>query len=466
MVNNSGKKLTRFSPLDNSEVATVSRTSVKEVDQILSRSREASQLWGSTPIETRGRVIRHAAQLLEANSEELANLVRRETGKPIAISRGEIAAAIEMGYLMASYGRHPSGVFLPSAVPGRHVRAQRVPRGVALLIVSFNTPFPNYAWKVFPALMAGNSAILKPSPATPASAEAFVKLLLQAGVPNDVLQIMHGDGALVAEVIGARVDLVSFTGSYRVGQEVAIAAAPTMTKLILELGGSNPLIVCADADLRGAVEALVDSAFSNAGQRCASASRVLVESSAYSGFRELLFERLESLSWGTHEDAIVSTLIDEQSAQDFETFLVEAEDQGAVVTRVGVPTDVSTRSSCLVQPALIENLGPDVELGLKEIFGPATRLFSFSGDDEAVAMANTSEYGLTAAVWSRNIVRAERIVTKLEAGVININGPTHGAELNMPFGGMKNSGNGTKDAGYNAIDEYSDTQVVSTFFGV
>ncbi len=457
---------TWFSPLDGSEVATVPVTAPAEVPVVVARARQAFSSWPFTTLESRGRIIRKAAQILESRAEELAEIVRRETGKPLGASLGEIGGAVEMGYLVSSQGRHEMGSLLPSAIPGRQVRVQRMPLGVAALIVTYNAPFPNYAWKTFPALMAGNTAILKPSPATPLSATVFAEILREAGVPADVFQVIHGEGDTAAALIDAGVELVSFTGSYRTGQKVVEASAKTLAKTVIELGGANPFIVCDDADLAAALDVVIDSAFSNAGQRCSSASRVIVQDGVYEDFVARLMTAAESMTWGTESDVLVSTLVDSQSAQAFESYLAQAQSVGATVDRVGILKGEAVSKACLVQPAVIQGLAIDSESGMAEFFGPATRLFRFSSDEDAVRMANTSDYGLTAAVWSRDISRAERIVDRLEAGVVNINGPTHGAEINMPFGGMKHSGNGSRDAGIHSIDQYSDIKVVSTFFGV
>ena len=456
----------RHSPLDGSVLASVEFTSPENAPEILQVARQAFASWSQTTIESRGRILRKAAALLEERAETLAEIVRHETGKTISACLGEISGAVEMGYLVASHGRHPSGYTLPSAIPHRHIRVERIPVGVALLIVTYNAPIPNYAWKTFPALMAGNTAILKPSPTTPHSAQKFVEILWEAGVPQDALQLVLGNGDIASALIDGGADLVSFTGSYSTGQKVVQASAVTLAKTVIELGGSNPLIVCADANLEKAAETAVDSAFSNAGQRCSSASRIVVEESIYEKFRDLFVEKASLLTWGANSDANVSTLIDSQSVVAFEEYLSAAEKAGATVHRLGISGGQPPPEACLAQPALVEGLDVESEIATAEFFGPATRFFSFSTDDEAVSLANDSEYGLTAAVWSSDIARAERMVSRIEAGVISINGPTHGAEINMPFGGVKHSGNGSRDAGVYAIDQYSDVHVVSTFFGV
>jgi len=456
---------TWFSPLDGSEVVTVPVTLPSDVPAVVASARKAFESWSITTLESRGRIIRTVAQILEGRSEELAEIVRRETGKPLGASLGEIGGAVEMAYLVSSQGRHEIGSLLPSAIPGRQVRVQRMALGVAALIVTYNAPFPNYAWKAFPALMAGNAAILKSSPATPLSATVFGEILQQAGVPEGVFQVVHGSGETAAALIDAGVELVSFTGSYPTGQKVVQASAKTLAKTVIELGGANPLIVCDDADLSAAVDVVIDSAFSNAGQRCSSASRVIVQDGVYDEFVARLMTAAESMTWGTEPDVLVSTLVDSQSVEAFESYLAQAQLVGATGDRVGTLEGAPAAEACLAQPAIIQGLAIDSESGMAEFFGPATRLFRFSRDEDAIRMANTSDYGLTAAVWSSDIARAERIVERLEAGVININGPTHGAEINMPFGGVKHSGNGSRDAGIHSIDQYSDIKVVSTFFG-
>lgn len=452
----------KASPLTGEVLGSYPRSSSADAHAAVAKARVAYEAWKLTTIESRGRIIRAAARALEDNVDALAALVRLETGKPLADSRGEIGGAIEMGYMLAAHGRFPVGKLLPSAIPLRHTRLQRVPLGVAALIITYNAPIPNFAWKIFPALMAGNAVVVKPSPHTPASADAFVKILHDAGVPTDVLSVLHGEGDAAAGLIDAGAELVSFTGSHPTGVRVMEAASRTLAKTVIELGGSNPLVVCADAQIAKAAATAKDSAFSNAGQRCASASRVIVEDSVLDTFLAEVDAVSKPLLVGTSDHATIGTLIDSRSAEAFESYLGQCEAAGANVTRHGT---VSGAGECVVLPAVVTGLDPHSELGNTEVFGPVMRVFSFSDEAQAIEIANATEFGLTAAVWSSDIVKAERFVSQIRAGVININGPTHGAEINFPFGGVKNSGNGSRDAGVEAIEAYSDVQIVSTFFG-
>ena len=461
-----GTQWDKVSPLTGASIGMVEEASPAEVATMIASARGAQASWDQLGLTARAKIIRNAAQQLAAEADELVRLVREETGKQSSLARGELTAAVEMAEMMASHGRFASGALFPSAIPGRQIRVERVPHGVAALIVSFNTPLPNYAWKVFPALMAGNSAILKPSPHTPFSAQLFVDILHRAGVPLDALHIAQGGADTAQALVTRDVDLVSFTGGSEAGQAVSLAVAGSLKKLILELGGSNPMIVCDNADISLAVSTALQSAYSNAGQRCAAGSRILVDHKVYESFRDEFFRQMESWSWGTEDNVSVSTLVDATAAEKVESYLQACETDGAVVHRLGKQDADGPSSPALVRPALVEGLDGASDLGLQEVFAPVARLVAFATEDEAIEMASASPYGLTAAVWSQDIRRAERIISSLPVGVASINGPTHGAEINIPFGGMKSSGNGTRDAGAHAIDEYSQLRAVSTFFEV
>ena len=279
----------KVSPLTGTSMGVIDEASPSRVATMVASARDAQASWNQLGLTARAKILRLAAQQLAVETDEFVRLVREETGKQSVLGRGELTAAIDMAEMMASHGRFASGTLFPSAIPGRQIRVERIPYGVAALIVSFNTPLPNYAWKVFPALMAGNSAILKPSPHTPFSAQLFVDLLHRAGVPLDGLQIAQGGAETAQALVAEDVDLVSFTGGLEAGQAVSLAVTGSMKKLILELGGSNPLIVCDDADISRAVSSALESAYSNAGQRCAAGSRILVDHTVYESFRDEFF---------------------------------------------------------------------------------------------------------------------------------------------------------------------------------
>lgn len=450
----------KFSPLNDELVTRFKAAREIEVQGAIQRSRTAFTSWRLTTIESRGRILRKVAQNLESHSDEIAEIVRLETGKPIHLALNEVSAGVEMAYLMAAQGRLSVGKQLPSATLGRQTIVSRVPRGVAALIVSFNTPIPNYAWKVFPALICGNTAILKPSQHTPLSSEYFSNLLIESGVPEDVLIVVQGDSITGELLVKGNVDIISFTGSSKSGKEIARATGDQLKKTILELGGANPFIVFADANISKAANDAVQSAFSNAGQRCASGSRMLVHESVYDEFMQEFESYAGKLLVGTENECHVGTLISPSAAAEFEKFLKACQTAGARVERVGELRGISKST---VLPAIILGLNYTHPLAQVEFFGPATRFFSFNSEASAIAIANSTPLALTAAIWTRDSDLAYRVSGLVNSGVLNINGPTHGSEPNMPFGGFGDSGNGTREAGIESLDYYSDLKVISTF---
>jgi len=450
-----------ISPLNGETFSVAVDPSFLDVDEAIQSAQSAANAWNRMGYARRGLLLRKVCQELEARREEFAQIVRNETGKPLELARGEIDAAIEFGYLIAAAGRAPNGTMLPASSETRQVLVHRVPFGVSALLVSYNTPLPNYAWKTFPALLAGNSVILKPSEFTISSALEFSKLFESAGFPAGVFNLLVGGKDLGQALVASDVDLISFTGSYSGGVEVERASAGRLRKLILELGGNNPLVVFPDADFETLMGHAVNSAFSNSGQRCAAGSRLILHESLKSNFLAKFISESSKLIVGTSSDSMIGPLISVEAAKKFEEFLASCEAQGAIIERVGIKS--SQWSACSVMPAIIHGLDPESELSRIEIFGPALRIYSFQSELEAIELANGTSYGLTAAVWARDRDLAERVASSLVCGLVNINGPTFGAEFNFPFGGRKYSGNGTQDAGLESIHQYSTLKITSTY---
>jgi alpha-ketoglutaric semialdehyde dehydrogenase len=382
---------------------------------------------------------------LQARREEAAELVAAETGKSLQLALGEADAAIEMGFFVAGEGRRLYGRTTTSAMPNRTVIATRRPVGVAALIVSFNTPLPNYAWKVFPAVLCGNAAVLKPSEHTPQSAAFFVALCNEV-LPDGVLALVQGGGDVGAALVEhSDVDLVSFTGSAETGRWVNERAGRRLAKVCLELGGKNALVVCDDADLARAVEWSLASAFSNAGQRCAAASRLIVFDTVYDEFRERLIE----------------------GARDYETGPVISEASLERILRTIEGTNVAVggrradRPGAWLEATVLEDVDPNADVSCAELFGPVTILYRVRDLDGAIALVNDSPYGLTAAIHTASLHRAMRFAEEVEAGVVVVNGGTHGSEPHMGFGGVKQSGTGWREAGVEALDVYTEWKYVN-----
>jgi acyl-CoA reductase-like NAD-dependent aldehyde dehydrogenase len=436
----------KLRPSDGMTLCRVARSTEADVEAAVVAARRAQPDWAArTPVD-RGRLVREIALALRARRDEAAELVAAETGKAMELALGEADAAVEMGFFVAGEGRRLYGRTTTSAMPNRTVMTVRRPVGVAALIVSFNTPLPNFAWKVFPAVFCGNAAVLKPSEHTPLSA-AFFGELCQEFLPAGVLNVVQGLGSEAGAplVESPDVDLVSFTGSAETGRWINEGAGRRLAKVCLELGGKNALVVCDDADLDTAVEWSLASAFSNAGQRCAAASRIVVFDAVYDEFRELFLAGAQSYETGP--------VISEESLERILASL-----DGAHVVAGGARVD---RPGWWLEPTVVEDVAPDAALSCSELFGPVTILYRVRDLDEAIALVNDSPYGLTSAIHTASIHRAMRFADAVEAGVVVVNGGTHGSEPHMGFGGVKQSGTGWREAGVEALDVYTEWKYVN-----
>ncbi|MGH3066850.1 MAG: aldehyde dehydrogenase family protein [Gaiellaceae bacterium] len=448
----SGQWLEKLRPADEALLCRVARSGVEDVGAAVAAARAAQPAWAErTPVE-RGDVVRELALLLRERREEASAIVVEETGKPLELALGETDAAVEMGLFVAGEGRRSYGRTTTASMPHRTVLTIRQPLGVAALVMSFNTPLPNVAWKAFPAIFCGNAAVMKPSEHTPASASFFAELALEAGVPDGVLNVIHGLGpeAGAPLVEHPDVDLVSFTGSAATGRWINETAGRRLAKVCLELGGKNALVVCDDADLDAAVRWALASAFSNAGQRCASASRLVVFDGVLDAFRDRLLEGVRDLE--------PQPVISRESLERMSEAVQRAVEQGATLLAGGERLD---RPGWHFAPTVLEDAAPDAEISHAEVFGPVTVLYRAADLDEAIALVNDSPYGLTAAIHTASVHRAMRFAERVQAGVVVVNAGTHGSEPHMGFGGVKDSGTGWREAGVEALDVYSDQKVVN-----
>jgi aldehyde dehydrogenase (NAD+) len=455
----SGETLEKRSPVTDEVISLLPRSIAIDVDAAVQAARRAQPEWGARTAVERGMILRRLAALIERDAERIAAIVAAETGKSPREALGETGAAIEMGYFVAGEGRRLYGKVMPSAVEHRHAMITRQPVGVAGLIIAANTPIANVAWKVFPALMCGNAAVLKASEDTPETASAFAELAAVAGVPPGVLNVVHGLGAEAGQplVESRRVDLISFTGSTAVGRMIARVAGERLAKVCLELGGKNPLIVCDDADLEGAARVAALSAFSNAGQRCAAGSRIIVFDAVYDEFRELLVRSAAAFKVGPTDDDDFGPVINERQMHAMLGAVERAVSEGATLLHGGVR--VGDRG-CFVAPTLIEGAEGGAEITRTELFGPVATLHRVPGFDAALELANDSPYGLTAALWSDSVHRGQEFIARIRSGVASVNGPTYGSEPHWPFGGLRDSGTGWREAGTEAIEVYSELKTV------
>jgi acyl-CoA reductase-like NAD-dependent aldehyde dehydrogenase len=458
-----GRTFAKVAPATGREICRVARSGVADVRRAVEAARRAQPAWAALTVVKRGDILRQIAVLMRERREMLAELVSLETGKSKKDALGETDAAIEMGFFVAGEGRRFYGQTTTSAVPNKTAMVVRQPLGVAGLIIAANTPIANVAWKAFPALLCGNAAILKASEDTPLSAWAFGLIAREAGVPDGVYTTLHGLGPEAGGPLVEHPDVavISFTGSCEVGRWIAETAGRRLAKTCLELGGKNPLIVCDDADLANAVTWTIGSAFSNAGQRCAAGSRIIVFDAVYDRFKAMLIEATNTLKVGTGDTDDFGPVINEEQMTNMIAAVDRATAAGATVLTGGRRlAGASYGDGFFVAPTLIEHVGPNDEISRAELFGPITCLYRVSGFEEAIALANDSPFGLTASIHTQNINRAMTFLARIQSGVAVVNGGTYGSEPHLPFGGLRQSGNGWREAGTQALDVYSDLKTI------
>jgi aldehyde dehydrogenase (NAD+) len=458
-----GRTFSKTNPATGLVICQVARSSAGDVSRAVEIAKRAQPAWAAMTVVARGDILRQIALLMREHRAELAELVSKETGKSRKDALGETDAAIEMGFFVAGEGRRYYGHTTTSAVPHKAAMTVRQPLGVAGLIIAANTPIANVAWKAFPALLCGNAAVMKASEDTPLTAWAFGVLARKAGVPDGVYSTLHGFGEEAGAPLVEHPDVavVSFTGSCQVGRWIAETTGRRLAKTCLELGGKNPLIVCDDADLENAVKWTLGSAFSNAGQRCASGSRIIVFEGVYEIFTGLLLDAVKQLKVGTSDADDFGPVINEEQMTSMLSSVERAKAAGAEVLAGGHRlSGQAYGDGYFVAPTLIADARPSDEISESELFGPITCLYRVKGFDEAIALANDSPFGLTASIHTRDINRAQTFVSRIQSGVAVVNGGTYGSEPHVPFGGLRQSGNGWREAGTQALDVYSDLKTV------
>lgn len=459
----SGETYPKFDPHTGKEMGRIAQGDGQDARAAVASAENAFEEWSSTNIITRANILRKAVQLLEADAEEIAEIVALETGKPMKDARGEVGAAVECGYFMAGEGRRYFGFTTTSAVPNRTAALVRAPLGVSVLIIAANTPIPNVAWKAFPALLCGNSVVMKASEDIPLSVHWCAKLFQRAGVPAGVFNVIQGEGKKAGSplVEDERVQLVSFTGSVGVGRTIQRVAGERLARVCLELGGKNPLVVCDDADLESAANFAVASAFSNAGQRCASGSRMVVFDAVYDEFKAIFLEKTKQLKLGNTDAADLGPVINERQLNNMLAAIEKEKQAGAtVLIGGGRATEPGLENGYYMTPTILENVARDGHYSCTELFGPITGMYRVKDFQEALDFVNSTPFGLTAAIHTRNVHRVQVFTEKSRSGVVSINGPTHGSEPHMPFGGMGQSGTGWREPGVLALDVYSEWKTV------
>ncbi|MCX9010659.1 MAG: aldehyde dehydrogenase family protein [Candidatus Methanoperedens sp.] len=458
----SGETFEDISPATLEVIAKLQKASEEDVERAADSAQDAFEKWSSTPAPARGKILFRAARMLEERKEELARLMTIEMGKILKESRGDVQEAIDITYYAAGEGRRLLGETTPSELPDKFCMTVRRPIGVVGLITPWNFPLAIPAWKVMPALISGNTVVFKPASDTPLLSIELVKILSEAGLPKGVLNLVTGEGGKVGSAIvhNKKIRAISFTGSVETGRWVQGEAGKGMKRVSLELGGKNPVIVMDDADIDIAIDGVIWGAFGTTGQRCTAASRVIVHEKILPGFQEKLIRRTRQLRLGSGlDDATdVGPVVNNSQLQKIAKYVEIGKEDGAKLVLGG--KIVKPLPGYFFEPTIFTDVTPDMRIAREEIFGPVLSLMRAGSLEEAIYIANSVIYGLSSSIYTGNIRSAFRAIEKIEAGITYINAPPIGAEIHLPFGGVKATGNGTREAGTTAIEEFTEIKTV------
>jgi acyl-CoA reductase-like NAD-dependent aldehyde dehydrogenase len=450
-----------LNPASGEALATFPKSSVEDVDRAVEAAKEAYERWRLVPAPKRAEILFRVAQRFSDRKDELTELMVDEMGKVRAEAGGDVQEAIDMTFYMAGEGRRLFGHTTPSEMPDKFQMSVRMPVGVVGAITPWNFPIAIPSWKIAPALVCGDTVVFKPARDTPLLGERFVEIFEEAGLPPGVLNIVHGGGESVGERLVKHPDvpLISLTGSREVGVRTMENGAPLLKHVHLELGGKNAIIVMDDADVELAVDGIVWSAFGTSGQRCTAASRVIASGKVYESLQSRLVERTERLRLGSglEQDTDVGPVINRAALEKIHSYTEIGKDEGAKLLTGGeVATENGLDRGNFYRPTIFGDVDPEMRIAQEEIFGPTTALIRAGDIDEAIRIANGIEFGLSSSIFTRDVNKAFRAMRDLNAGITYINAGTIGAEVHLPFGGTKATGNGHREAGQAALDFYTE----------
>jgi acyl-CoA reductase-like NAD-dependent aldehyde dehydrogenase len=460
-----GRTFDNRNPADTRDlIGTFPRSGAADVERAVAAARAGFERWRRTPAPLRGDVIRRAGDLLAERIDAIADAMTREMGKVLAETRGDVQEGIDTAYYAASEGRRLFGHTVPSELRDKWAMSFRRPIGVAGLITPFNFPLAIPTWKVFPALVCGNAVILKPAEDVPHTATLLVEILLEAGLPPDAIQLVHGYGEEVgaALVEHPAVPVISFTGSTATGARIGEVCGRMHKRLSLEMGGKNAQIVMPDADMDLAIEGVLWGAFGTTGQRCTATSRLLLHTEIHDAFVEQLAERARALRLGDGRAAgtDVGPLINRDALDKVERYVAIARESGDHVVTGGRRAEgPGLEHGYFYEPTILTGVRPGSRLALEEVFGPVLSVMRFGELDEAIRINNEVEYGLSSSLYTGDVRAAFLALAELDNGITYVNAPTIGAEAHLPFGGVKKTGNGHREGGWAVYDFYTETKV-------
>ena len=462
----SGRTFENRNPANWEEVIGIfPKSGPEDVDEAVKAARAAFERWRLVPAPKRGDVMRRIGDLLVARKEDLAREMTREMGKVLAETRGDVQEGIDTAYYAATEGRRLFGNTVPSELPNKFAMAVRTPIGVAGIITPWNFPLAIPTWKIFPAVLSGNTVVFKPATDTPKTSATLVEIMMEAGIPEGVVNIVHGGGGEVGNAITRHpdIDLISFTGSSAVGKQISRDASDTLKRVSLELGGKNAQIVMDDADLDLALDGVLWGAFGTTGQRCTATSRLILHEKIYEQFMAMLIERTKKLRLG---DGLLPTsdvgpCINEAQRNVVQSYVQIGLKEGASLVAGGnIATEGDLAKGWFHQPTIFANVMPEMRIAKEEIFGPVLSVLRVKSLEEGIAVLNNTVYGLSSAVYTRDVNKAFVAIRDIKAGITYINVPTIGAEAHMPFGGVKQTGNGHREGGWTVYDFFTEWKAI------
>ncbi|HUB09816.1 MAG TPA: aldehyde dehydrogenase family protein [Myxococcales bacterium] len=462
----SGKTQKTVCPADTRvHVANAPISGEVDVAAAVAWARKAQPAWARTPIPQRGVVLGKAAQLLAERKEEVARAMTVEEGKTLAESRGEVDKAVRVLEFNAAESRRPIGEVIPSEIPGTFCYTTRTPVGLVAAICPWNFPVCIPVWKLAPALLAGNAVIFKPATLTPWTGALVARVFADAGLPPGVLAFITGPGGALGQALvdHPAIAALSFTGSNEVGGRLYADGARAGKKVQCEMGGKNALVVLDDADLELAAQATVSGAFGSTGQRCTATSRAVVDKKVVEPFTRRVLELAKALSVGDglHPETRMGPSVDERQMKTVLEGIAKGKKEGAKLLCGGERlTGPAHANGFFVAPTVFGGVTASMSLAQEELFGPVLAILEAAGDAEALELANSTRYGLTASVYTRDLSRAQAFADGLEAGMIHVNNPTVGGEAQLPFGGVKATGVGAREMGRSAWEFYSEMKTV------
>lgn len=458
-----------INPATGEKLVEVPLSTEKDVDIAVQAAKEAQKEWALVPAPKRAEILYEVGRILKERKEEIARLLTLENGKVIEEARGEVQEGIDMAFYMAGEGRRLFGHTTPAELKDKFAMSVRAPIGVVGIITPWNFPIAIATWKSFPAIVAGNTVVWKPATETPIMAHVMMEVFEEAGLPKGVVNVVFGSGSTVGDAMVHHEDIrvISFTGSNEVGRNIARDCGAQLKKVSLEMGGKNAVIVMDDADIDLAVEGIVWSAFGTSGQRCTACSRVIVHEDVKEKLEQKLLAAMEQLTIGNglNEEVRVGPIINKAGIEKIKKYIEIGKEEGAKLLAGGhVLTEGDYANGYFFAPTLFTDATGDMRIAQEEIFGPVLSLIPVSSFEEAIEINNSVSYGLSSSIFTKDVNKVFAAQRDLDTGIVYVNAGTTGAEIHLPFGGTKGTGNGHRDSGIQALDVYTEWKSVYVDF--